>query len=44
MMLNNDFYLYLSWSTLFMVQAHIHNVLHHITPSTNEKDSQYQEH
>ncbi|GAU44378.1 hypothetical protein TSUD_243100 [Trifolium subterraneum] len=36
--LDNDASLYLSWSSLFQVQACVHNVLDHIIPPTNEKE------
>jgi len=35
--LDNDSSLYLSWSSLFMVQARVHNVLDHIIPPTDAK-------
>lgn len=38
--LDNDSSLYLSWSTLFQVQACVHNVLDHIIPPTDEKEKQ----
>jgi len=38
--LDNDSSLYLSWSTLFQVQACVHNVLDHIITSTDEKEKQ----
>ncbi|XP_050874840.1 uncharacterized protein LOC127078424 [Lathyrus oleraceus] len=33
--LENDYNLYLSWSSLFKVQARVHNVLDHIIPSSD---------
>jgi len=35
--MDNDSSLYLSWSTLFMVQARVHNVLDHVIPWTDAK-------
>jgi len=35
--LDNDSNLYLSWSALFLVQAHVHNLLDHIIPPSDEK-------
>ncbi|GAU34543.1 hypothetical protein TSUD_219260 [Trifolium subterraneum] len=38
--LDNDSSLYLSWSALFQVQPHVHNVIDHIITPTNEKEKQ----
>lgn len=35
MTLENDYNLYLSWSSLFKVQARVQNVLNHIIPSSD---------
>lgn len=35
MTLENDSNLYLSWSSLFKMQARVHNVLDHIIPSSD---------